>query len=223
MKNYLSVAAGIAVVFLGMSGVTARAAVAVSPSEVKVDTSKSYFTKVICKNKRSGKKNKKNMQYAISYQSYGNFRVQSIKYSKKTKKYTYDVTRYDEDKKQKLTVTMPSGTVLEIDDEKQLVTTKNKGGDTSLVMNMKDGEIELKAKSKLTLSAGNASIVLEQNGNVTITGNGGDVSVEGKGVKVKSQGSLGLEGVSTDVKASMDLNLSATKTASVKGAILKLN
>ena len=122
-----------------------------------------------------------------------------------------------------VTITMPSGTVLEIDDEKKTVTTKNKGGDTSLLMKMEDGEIELKAKSKLTLSAGNASIVLEQNGSITIKGNGGDISIEGKGITGKSQGSMSFQGVNVDVKANMDLNLSATKTASVKGTLLTLN
>ncbi len=133
------------------------------------------------------------------------------------------LTLHDEENKQKLTVTMPSGTILEIDDEKKTVTTKNKGGDTSLLMKMEDGEIELKAKSKVTLSAGNASIVLEQNGKITIKGNGGDISIEGKGITGKAQGSMSFQGVNVDVKANMDLNLSATKTASVKGTLLTLN
>ena len=130
---------------------------------------------------------------------------------------------HDEDNKQKITVTMPSGTVLEIDDDQKTVTTKNKGGDTSLVMKMEAGEVELKAQKKLTLSVGNASIILEQNGNVTIKGTGGDISIEGKGFTGKAQGPMSLEGVNVDVKATMDLNLTATKMASVKGTLLKLN
>ena len=132
-------------------------------------------------------------------------------------------TLHDEDKKQKLTFTMPSEITMEIDDENQLVTTKNKGGDTSLQMNMKDGEIELKVKKKLTITVGNASVTLEDSGNITIKGTGGDISIEGNSIAGKSQGSLSLEGVDVDMKANMDLNINAMKMASVKGTILKLN
>ena len=134
-----------------------------------------------------------------------------------------DLTLHDEDKKQKLTITMPSGTVIEIDDDKKTVTTKNKKGDTSMVMKMEDGEIELKAKSKLTLTSGNASVVLEKNGNITIKGKGGQISVEGKGISEKAQGTLALQGLDASVKATKDLNLNATGTTSVKGTLLKLN
>ena len=134
-----------------------------------------------------------------------------------------ELTLHDEDKKQKLTITMPSGTVIEIDDEQQTVTTKNKGGDTSLLMKMKDGEIELKAKSKLSLTVGNASVVLEKSGNITIKGSGGDITIEGKGINGKAQGTLAMQGLDASVKATKDLTLSATATASVKGTLLKLN
>ncbi len=130
---------------------------------------------------------------------------------------------HDEDKKQKLTITMPSGTVIEIDDDKQTVTTKNKGGDTAMLMKMKDGEIELKAKSKLTLAVGNASVVLEKNGNITIKGTGGDIKIEGKGINGKAQGTLAMQGTNASMKANANLELSANATASVKGTLLKLN
>ena len=134
-----------------------------------------------------------------------------------------DLTLHDEDKKQKITVTMPSGTVLEIDDENQTVTTKNKGGDTSLLMKMKDGEIELKAKNKLTITVGNASLTMEKNGNISIKGTGGNISIEGKGVSGKAQGTLSMQGLDAKVQATKDLALSATGNASLKGMLLKLN
>ena len=133
-----------------------------------------------------------------------------------------DLSLHDEDKKQKLTVTMPSGTVLQIDDEKQTVTAKNKGGDTSLVMNMKDGEIALKAKSKITLTAGNASVTLEKSGNITLKGNG-DIKLDGKSVTGKAKGQLNLQGMDVSAKATKELKLNATGTASLKGTLLKLN
>jgi phage baseplate assembly protein gpV len=133
-----------------------------------------------------------------------------------------EFTLHDEDKKQKLTVTMPSGIVIEIDDEQQTLTTKNKDSDTMLTMKMKDGEIELTAKSKLTLTSGNASITLEKDGNITVKGSG-DVTVDGKGVNVKASGQLTMKGNDIAATANKDLNLKATATASVKGTMLKLN
>ena len=133
-----------------------------------------------------------------------------------------EMTIHDEENKQKITVTMPSGTVVEIDDEKQLVTTKNKGGDTSLTMKMKDGEVELKAKSKITLSAGKASVTLEDSGNITIKGSGA-ITLDGKSVDAKAQGTVALKGTDVTATASKDLTLKATATASVKGLMIKLN
>lgn len=134
-----------------------------------------------------------------------------------------DVTIHDENKKQKVTLTMPSGAVMELDDEKQTVTAKNKGGDTSVVMKLKDGEIEVKAKSKLTLSAGGkATITLEKNGNIAIKG-AGDVVIDGKAVKGKAKGQMALEGMDIQAKAKKDLAMKATATASIKGTMLKLN
>lgn len=133
-----------------------------------------------------------------------------------------EMTLHDEDKKQKLTITMPSGIVIEIDDEKQTLTTKNKESDTVMTMKMKDGEIELTAKTKLTLKSGDASVTLEKNGNITVKGSG-DVNIDGKAVTVKSSGQLTMKGSDISASASKDLNLKATATASVKGTMLKLN
>ena len=134
-----------------------------------------------------------------------------------------DLTLHDEDKKQKLTIKMPSGTVIEIDDDKQTVTAKNKGDDTSMLMKMKDGEIALKAKNKLSVTVGNASVTLEKNGNIKIKGTGGDISIEGKGFNGKAQGTMNMQGASVAVKANGTLDLKSSGMASLKGSLLKLN
>lgn len=43
---------------------------------------------------------------------------------------------------------MPSGTVLTIDDENGQVSVKDKGGETSLPMDMKNGEVTLGRKNQ---------------------------------------------------------------------------
>ncbi len=133
-----------------------------------------------------------------------------------------DMSLHDEKNKQKLTVTMPSGIVVEIDDEKQTVTTKNKGGDTSMTMKMKDGELELKAKNKITLTAGQSSITLEGSGNITIKGSN-KISIEGTSIDGKAKGQMNLQGMDVSVKANKDVNINATANVNVKGLFINLN
>lgn len=114
---------------------------------------------------------------------------------------------HDEDSKQKITLTMPSGTVLTIDDGAQKVSVKNKGGDSALEMDLKGGNVTLKAKTKLTLSAGQTTITLENSGNITQKGNG-TVSIQGTNVKAKANASINLEGGAMAV---------------LKGQIVKIN
>ena len=132
-----------------------------------------------------------------------------------------DMTLHDEKNKQKVTITMPSGTVVEIDDDKQTVTTKNKGGDTALTMKMKDGEIELKAKKKITLTSGSASITLENNGNIAVKGN--KIAVEGTSIEAKAKGQMNLQGMNVGVKANANIDLNATANANIKGLMVNLN
>ncbi len=142
-------------------------------------------------------------------------------YGLKTPK-NVSITVHDEDKKQKLTVTMPSGTIIEVEDENQTLTAKNQAGDTALTMKMKDGEIELTAKNKLTLTSGSASITLEQNGTVTVKG-GKEITLDGKSINENAQGTLAMQGADVSATAKNDLSLKGTVSASLEGKLLKLN
>ena len=133
-----------------------------------------------------------------------------------------DLVLHDEDKKQKVTLTMPSGTVLTIDDEAQKVTVQDKGGENALIMDLKGGEVALQAKTKLTLAAGKTSIVLESSGNITEKGSG-TVSVEGSGIQEKASGQMQLQGATVAVKSDGTLDLNATGPATLKGAMVKIN
>ncbi len=129
---------------------------------------------------------------------------------------------HDEDKKQKVTLTMPSGTVLTLDDGGERVTLQDKEGTNALIMDLKKGEITLKAKTKLTLSAGETSVVLESGGNITEKGKG-TISLEGTNVQAKASGKLALQGAAAQVKSDTTLDLNASGPATLKGAIVKIN
>ena len=160
------------------------------------------------------------------------FKIQDGKaedYCLKTPK-KIEIVLHDEDSKQKLTVTMPSGANIVLDDENKKITVQDKGGDNSLSMNLEGGEVALKAKSKLTLSAGKTTITLEQGGNITLEGNGnisqkakGKVVMEGANVEGKANGALSLKGATSEIKADASLTLSASGNAQLKGGIVKIN
>lgn len=129
---------------------------------------------------------------------------------------------YDEPKKQRVTLTLPSGAKLEIDDEKESIRLQDKQGDNALLLDIKGGKAVLQAKTKLTLSAGDTSIVLESGGNITQKGKG-KISVEGTTVEIKGKSKLALSGATAEVKADATLDMKATGPASLKGAIVKIN
>ncbi len=129
---------------------------------------------------------------------------------------------HDEDDKQKVTLTMPSGTALTIDDEAKEVSIKDKGGDNSLVMGMEKGEITLKSKTKLTLQAGDTSITLESSGDIKVKGTGA-ISVEGTNVSMKGNTKLELKSTAVSVAADGTMELKSSGTAALKGAIVQIN
>ena len=117
---------------------------------------------------------------------------------------------------------MPSGTVLTLDDENSKVTIQDKQGNNALIMDMKGGEVTLKAKTKVSIQAGKTSIVLESGGNITQKGNG-KISLQGTDIQAKANSKLAMQGTTAEIKASATMNLNASGPASLKGAIVKIN
>ena len=141
-----------------------------------------------------------------------------------------DLTLHDVDKKQTVTLTMPSGAVLRLDDEQQTAALQDKDGKNALTLNFKTGEAELKCDKKLTLSAGDTTITLESGGSLTLKCSGklaaeaGNIEAKAQGqISGKAQGDLSLQGATAKVKASASLDLSASGPASLKGAMVKIN
>ena len=129
---------------------------------------------------------------------------------------------YDEPGKQKVTLTLPSGTVLTIDDENQAVSLKDQKGENALEMDLKGGNVTLKAKTKLTLSAGETSVVLESSGNLTQKASS-KVSIEAATIEEKGSAQVTIQGAATEVKGDSTLNLQASGTAALKAGIVNIN
>ncbi len=133
-----------------------------------------------------------------------------------------DFQLHDESGKQKVTLTMPSGTIIEIDDENKLIKIQDKNGDNALKMDLQGGEVSLKAKTKLELSAGETKITLEQSGNITAKGSA-TITLDGANIDNKAKGKFGAKGATAEVKADGTMTLEASGPATLKGAVVKIN
>lgn len=128
----------------------------------------------------------------------------------------------DTQKKEKITLVTPAGTTILLDDEQKSVVIRDKQAENQLLISWEKGEITLSAKTKLTLSAGDTSLVLESGGNIQAKASKA-VSLSANEVGLQSTGSLKAEGAQVDIKASGMLNAQASGNTVIKGAIVQIN
>lgn len=134
-----------------------------------------------------------------------------------------ELLMHDEEKKHKVTLTLPSGTTLVLDDETQKVELRDKESKNALLMDLKEGNISLTAANKIELSAGGeATVTLEKAGNITIKASQ-KVAMEGVNVEEKASANLKLEGATAAVKSSGTLELTATGNTTLKGLMVNIN
>ena len=129
---------------------------------------------------------------------------------------------YDEPKKQKVTLTLPSGTTLIVDDENQAAATAGQEGNNALTMDLKGGNITLQAKTSLTLSAGDTAITLKAAGSMTAKA-AKEISVDDRDPLGKGQRPGERPGRQVEVKASGTLDLKASGITTVKGTMVNIN
>ncbi len=121
----------------------------------------------------------------------------------------------DEKNKQQISLSTPKGTSLTLDDEKETVSITDKNKKNTLTIKIKDGNIEIKAEKKLTISAGDTTLALESGGAATLKGKG-TVTLDGSSIKGKAKSRLELKGASANLEATGKLTLKGA-TADLKG------
>lgn len=149
-----------------------------------------------------------------------------------------DIRLHDEDQKQRVTLTMPSGAVLTVDDGEQKAELRDQDGRNALTLDMKGGKVTLKAEKelnltageKVTIHAGDTRITLEKGGNLSLECKGtlsmnakGSIKADSASITGKATGKLSLKGGTAEVNADGTLDLKASGITSVKGTLLKLN
>lgn len=135
-----------------------------------------------------------------------------------------DINMNSKENNQVMTITTKKGHVITVDDgSNEMVEIKAKSGQTNLKLDFKGGEILINAEKKLTLSAGQDSLVIEGNKGVTVTSNGGKFTADVNEVALTAKTNIKCEASAQFVaegKSSADLKSSGV--VSVKGSMTKI-
>lgn len=127
--------------------------------------------------------------------------------------------------KQKITITTKKGHIISLDDgENEQLEIQEKSGKTGLKIDFKNGEIELKADSKISFTAGQDTLVLENQKGLNLSSSGGKLEVNVNEVKIKSNANLECE-ASAQFKAtgSAGAEISSSGQTVVKGSVTNIN
>lgn len=129
-------------------------------------------------------------------------------------------------KNQKVSITTEAGHKVILDDakNKESIQIANKSSDTLFKIDFAKGEITLKAKSKISLAAGNSTMTIDKSGGVKVQSGQGkfDVDVQSSTIKTKSN-FMAQAGAKAVVKGNANAVLQSSGQTVVKGAIVQIN
>lgn len=120
----------------------------------------------------------------------------------------------DTDGKERIDVKTKAGLTISLEDEKGVITVKDKDGKNLVKIDSQNGAITIDSEKKINISAGSSKIILESNGNISMSA---DSTIKLKAAKIS------INGDSTEIKASGMLKMTSDGQTSVKGSILQLN
>ncbi len=126
----------------------------------------------------------------------------------------------DEKGKEKIEIKTPKELCVKIEDENETITIADKDKKNSVIINIKDGSVKVKADKTLSLESGKSKITMDSSG----------VTVKGDAVNVEAGNSLNLKGTTvkvdgtqTTVSGKSKTDVTSSGMTSVKGSMVKLN
>ncbi len=132
----------------------------------------------------------------------------------------HEIRFSEEDKKQTLTIKTPGELTLSMEDENTVISLRDKNSKNLVKIDGKNGEIEVKADKKISLTVGSTSIQMESN-KISIK----SATVEGdasQSLKLKGQ-STAVQGSQVQIKADANMTVQAGGMTEVKGSMVKIN
>lgn len=131
------------------------------------------------------------------------------------------ITFDDTKDKELISIKTKKGSIFEISEENQTITLSDKDKKNAVVINAKDGEVDVTADKTFVLKVGGKAAVTVTDKEVTLKSTTISASAD-KDLKLKGQNSS-VEGTSVKVKGSGSLEVSASGTTQIKGAMVKIN
>ncbi len=120
----------------------------------------------------------------------------------------------DTDGKENIEIQTKDDLDILLDDEKKRIIIRDKGKKNSITIDSENGAITIQAEKKVNISAGSTKIILESNGNLSMTSD--------SKTSIKSS-KINVNGDSTEIKASGTMTVSSGGQTAVKGSIVKIN
>ncbi len=131
------------------------------------------------------------------------------------------ITFCDKKEKEKITIETPKNMNITIDDENELIVLQDKEKKNGVVVDGKEGNITVTAKTAIKLQIGNKEVLTADSNTVKITS--GTVQLEGiQNLKLKGQ-TTDISGTNVKVKANGEMGLQSSGVAQIKGSIVKIN
>lgn len=125
--------------------------------------------------------------------------------------------------KEQIGIYTKGGISLLLQDEKQLVSIQDGNQATLLQLDIKNGEIQILAEKRLTLSVGGEAMLVMDSSQKKLTLSANTIQMEGKqGIELKTQ-NLKLQGAMTELKAQGSMKVNSSGMLELKGAMTKIN
>jgi len=128
----------------------------------------------------------------------------------------HEIVFNDEEGKESIQLKTPKELSITLDDEKEVITIKDKNEDNIMDIDSKNGQIQVTADKKITLNSGKSNIILD---------------AQKDSINIESSSSLNLTSQQISIKAKSTLEINAGSSlvvksggpATIKGATVKIN
>lgn len=126
----------------------------------------------------------------------------------------------DEKSKEKITIQTPKELFVKIEDENETITVADKEKKNSIIINVKDGSVNVKSDKTIGLETGNSKVTLDSSG-VTIKGDA--ITVEASNSLTLKGTTVKVDGTQTTVSGNSKTDITSSGMTTVKGSMVKLN
>lgn len=122
----------------------------------------------------------------------------------------------EKDNKPQISIETKKGIRIHIDEDKEAITMTDKDKKNSIILDMKNGAIQITADKKIEFKAGQDTLVLEGNKGLTLKSSGGDLNADVNNVKLAAKANL-------EAKGNAGAKLEASGQLALKGNPAQIN